>query len=369
MKQIVFWQRIISPHMFGLAQALEAQGWKVTYIVEEKMSSDRAQIGWGNVDTGSVETIIFRDSDHIDNLAQKYSDNAVHLVQGVNANGVMEDVRRSLKRHGAKKWGAIMETVDERSLNWPLKRLVYRSRLSRWAARHDFILAIGAKTPDWVVARGFPPDRTFPFAYFIPLPPEKPPETTDKNGPFRIGFVGSLIPLKRVDLLIDALAGLDHLKFGLAIVGDGPLHSRLESAAIEKLGQQRIEMPGILPMSEIPSFMRSLDCLVLPSEHDGWGVVISEALMAGVPAICSDACGAAAAVNASGVGGVFAKDDISSLRSLLDAMITKGPADPDQRKRLAGWAKCFGAGAGAEYVDKIITHVYDGGARPVPPWS
>lgn len=49
--------------------------------------------------------------------------------------------------------------------------------------------------------------------------------------------------------------------------------------------------------------MARADVLVLPSWHDGWGAVVSEALMAGTPAIASDACGSAGVVRASGVGG------------------------------------------------------------------
>jgi len=91
--------------------------------------------------------------------------------------------------------------------------------------------------------------------------------------------------------------------------------------------------------------------------------------MAGVPAICSDACGAAAAVKASGVGGVFPKGDASALRSLLVKRITKGPIGIREREQLSNWANCFDTEAGARYIRSIVKSIYLGIARPLPPWS
>ena len=61
----------------------------------------------------------------------------------------------------------------------------------------------------------------------------------------------------------------------------------------------RVQWFGKFPMSEVAKKMADADCLVLPSLHDGWGAVVSEALIAGTPVICSDACGSAGVVEAS----------------------------------------------------------------------
>ena len=44
-------------------------------------------------------------------------------------------------------------------------------------------------------------------------------------------------------------------------------------------------------MSKIGNTIYQADNLVLPSSHDGWGAVTTEALMVGTPVICSDTCG------------------------------------------------------------------------------
>ena len=115
--------------------------------------------------------------------------------------------------------------------------------------------------------------------------------------------------------------------------------------------------------------MAEADVLVLPSLYDGWGAVVSEALMAGAPVIASDACGSAGVVQASGAGGVFCADDRDALEALLVRAIDAGPWPVPARRALAGWAQCLGAHAGAAYLERILAHTEGRAARPLPPWQ
>ena len=364
MGEIVFWQRIVSPHMFGLAQALCDQGYKVSYIAEEEISQQRKQMGWVAANSEDVKIILISDKDHITSLVSSFAENAVHLVQGARGNGIMEYVRKSLNRCGSH-WGSIIETIDERSWNWPLKRLAYKASLSTLGSRPDFILAIGHKTSEWIAARGYPSNKIFPFSYFISSPSLPRQKSSPLSGKFRVGYIGQLIARKQVNLLIDALAGMD---VELTIVGDGPLKEALSVLADKKLGRSRYQMLGTLPMEKINDVICELDCLVLPSEHDGWGVVVTEALMAGVPAICSDACGSAIVVEASGVGGVFPNGDVGALRKLLDKEFSAGKISLQKRNAISLWANNLGAEAGASYLGKIVETVYFQAELPSPPW-
>ena len=58
-------------------------------------------------------------------------------------------------------------------------------------------------------------------------------------------------------------------------------------------------------MSKISEIINQVDCLSASSYHDGWGAVVSEALLIGIPVICSDTCGSSVIVKASGFGGIF----------------------------------------------------------------
>ncbi len=261
-----------------------------------------------------------------------------------------------------------METVNDAVWYGPLKRTEYGRLFRAHAATLQGVLANGHRMVDWVAARGMPADSVFPFAYFLPDLNPSVVERERESRPYRFIFVGQFIPRKRVDWLISALAGLTNLAFELWIVGSGPEEPALRTLAARKLaGRER--WIGQLPLSEVPSVMSQVDCLVLPSVHDGWGAVASEALMAGTPVICSDTCGVAGVVRTSGLGGVFPVKDQSALAHLLAVQLRRGSLNDRARGELAAWATCLGAEAGARYLLEILDFKETGiGHRPVAPW-
>lgn len=91
--------------------------------------------------------------------------------------------------------------------------------------------------------------------------------------------------------------------------------------------------------------------------------------MAGTPAICSDRCGSAVVVRASGQGGVFPAGDVGALAALLRHAIAKGPQTDERRAALADWASCLGAAAGAAYLEAILSSAALNGEKPTPPWQ
>ena len=109
-------------------------------------------------------------------------------------------------------------------------------------------------------------------------------------------------------------------------------------------------------MSKIPKIISETDCLVLPSIHDGWGAVTSEALMVGTPVICSNSCGSSVAVKASKVGGVFVSENLKSLAKILRKQYKIGKISITQRKIISKWAKCLNANSGAKYLDSILNN-------------
>jgi len=365
---IWFWQRIVSPHMAGLAGALARQGCTVVYVAEQLMSADRAQQGWTSPDLGMARLELAPTAPAVRALAAAAPVDAIHLCQGIRSNGLVGEAQRTLAAHGRRQW-VVMETVEDAGWRGVFKRLEYRRLFMQWRGRIEGVFATGFRTPAWVVRRGMPADRVFPFAYFLPDAMQPAGDrSAEAGGPFRFVFVGRLIELKRVDLLISALATLKRNDVELVVIGSGPQESELKSFA-EKTWPGRVRWLGRLPLGEVPKAMARADCLVLPSRHDGWGAVVSEALMEGIPAICSDSCGSADVVRASGVGGVFASGDLSSLVRALDSVIVAGKLKAQDRLRQAEWARCLGAEAGAGYLRAILQSSGDAGSRPAPPWE
>jgi len=366
-RNIWFWQGIISPHMAGLAVALARRGCDVTYIAQQRLSEDRARQGWSEPSLAGVRLQMVDSRAAVADCVAAAPAISIHLCGGLRGNRLIQIAESALARRRLRQW-LIMETVDDASWQGALRRLEYSRLFRRWRGRLQGVLAIGHATPEWVAARGTPAARVFPFAYFLPGDETTPPDLKEQAGPFRFLFAGQLIERKRLGVLMDCMRALMESDFRLAVVGSGSLERLLRELAAKAL-PGRVDWIGALPMAAVAAEMARADCLVLPSRHDGWGAVISEALMAGTPAICSDACGAAGVVRASGRGGVFARDDRAGLVRLLEQAIENGRPPSVERASLAAWARCLGADAGADYLLRILDHGDGQGARPLPPWE
>lgn len=324
-------------------------------------------LGWEVPDLGGARLKYAPDRDAMTSLARAAPAGCVHICQGLRGNGLVADAQKALARKGMDQW-VVMETVENSGLGGLLRRLEYRRLIFSRRDKVTGYLATGHETRDWLIHRGAPAESVFPFAYFLSDLSFQLPQVVRRDGAFRILFVGQFIELKRLDLLIDAIAAIERDDVELTVVGSGPLEAQLRERAQTTLGP-RVRWLGRQKSTEVPRHMASADCLVLPSRYDGWGAVVSEALMAGTPAICSDKCGAAGVVRDSRRGGVFPADDLDALSTLLGRVIDQGRQTVEGRGRLAAWASSLGASAGADYLSRIIDYSRGGGVRPVAPWT
>lgn len=154
-----------------------------------------------------------------------------------------------------------------------------------------------------------------------------------EQGPFRVGYVGRLVPAKGVDLLVEALAGLE-TPWALEIVGDGPARPGLERQVERLSAAERVRFRSWLDGSLLPDFYSGLDALVLPSRStprwvEQFGRVLIEAMACGVACV-----GAASGEipNVLGEAGLtFPENDAAALRDRLELLAGK----PDERARLS----------------------------------
>lgn len=352
--------------MAFLADAVAARGLSVVYVANQHMSANRASQGWQPPALKQAQIVIAPDVHSVEALVVSAPIDSMHICQGIRSNGLVGVAQHCLARRGLQQW-VVMETVDDAGWRGFLKRLVYCYHF--WRQRHHLsgVLATGKNTGSWVESRGVDERKVFPFAYFLEPPQllEASPDRNEKK--FRFLFVGQLIDRKRVDLLITAVAVVDSADIELVIIGSGALEQDLRQQGEQQL-PGRVDWKGRLPMHFVANEIAAADCLVLPSRHDGWGAVVSEALIVGTRVICSDACGSSTAVQASGVGGVFASGDKESLARLLRQCFEKGKVSSGERARIKTWASALGADAGAQYLAEILRYAARRGDKPVPPW-
>ena len=120
--------------------------------------------------------------------------------------------------------------------------------------------------------------------------------TPSQNGHPVALFVGQFEERKGVRDLLDAYAQLRDLGAELRVVGSGSLEPEIRSRAESMPG---LTIAGYVPQSELPQELARARCLVLPSitvpgGKEPWGLVVNEAMHAGLPVVATDSLGAAA---------------------------------------------------------------------------
>ncbi|MHC4948351.1 MAG: glycosyltransferase [Planctomycetota bacterium] len=135
----------------------------------------------------------------------------------------------------------------------------------------------GITRPIPVINYGFTPCRPAPASDLPSLP----------DGRFRLVSVGRLVERKGFDDLIRAVARLPD-DVDLVLVGDGPLEGRLGRLAADLGVTDRVHLLGFRPREAVARLLRESDCFVLSSLHEGLGIVVQEAMDAGLPVVATN---------------------------------------------------------------------------------
>ena len=150
------------------------------------------------------------------------------------------------------------------------------------------------------------------------------------NDNFIFLTVGRLVPVKNIEIQIDAVANLkDKFKnIELWIIGDGPERKDYE-LRIKKYGlEDRIKLLGY--QNDLDKFYKQADVFLLTSNSEGYGMVIVEAANHGLPIIMTDV----------GCAGEFIKNEESGIvidaknRDFLEKAMIRLIENEDLRMRL-----------------------------------
>lgn len=144
------------------------------------------------------------------------------------------------------------------------------------------------------------------------------------------GAVGRLVDSKGFDTLLKAFAQnlKTHPDGLLMIIGEGPRRSSLESQ-INALGLQgKVLLPG--HVNNVASLYRAFDWVLIPSQAEGLGLVVQEAVIAGVPVLASDL---PVFYEQLGDGGSYVPvNDVSAWAKAIDACSSLAAADVAARQ-------------------------------------
>lgn len=150
------------------------------------------------------------------------------------------------------------------------------------------------------------------------------------DGPPRVLFVGGVGVRKGVPRLLDVFASLEG-EAELRIVG------RIESgmgAVLARAGAN-VRILGPLSGADLATEYRTADVFCLPSLEEGFGLVVAEAMAAGLPIIASDATAAAELVRPGMDGLTVPAGDDARLKNALETLI----ADKTSREAMGTAAR------------------------------
>jgi glycosyltransferase involved in cell wall biosynthesis len=120
----------------------------------------------------------------------------------------------------------------------------------------------------------------------------------------------------------------------LSIVGNGPELNRLQSILLP--ANLKLTFEGVASFRELPSHYHRADIYVFPTLADEWGVVVNEALNAGLPILGSRYSQAVEELVEEGESGwLFTPSDTQDIYAAIDRALQTDSASLDSMRRHA----------------------------------
>jgi glycosyltransferase involved in cell wall biosynthesis len=315
--RLLIWSSIPTHHQSGFFDALRQRNIDVVVHYYRQVRSDRLSMGWSDPPGLPPGELYVAEGLGSLELCPDWRER-IHVVPGY---GIAFLVRLAwfLSRQRASwlHWSEHSQPTLHSHVTFLVKRAY-----GRLVRRHAIgALAIGELARLEFIRWGVDPKRIRFLPYAVAgVDAAVAPQSVRPGGAPRFLFLGQLIPRKGVDFLLAAM------KKVLAAYPE----ARLELAGTDKSGggyaraatrlgiAHAVDFSGMIAAAHVGAVLRRCDVFVLPSRHDGWGVVLNEAASAGKAIIASDACGAAHHLVLPGVNGFrFPSGDVPALTAAM----------------------------------------------------
>ena len=241
---------------------------------------------------------------------------------------------------------------------WLMERAVPR------AYRDAPTIAVSESTRQDLVARGLAAAQIEVIPNGIDVEHFTPDPASGRAERPTVLFLGRLKKYKRVDLVLDAVAGLarEGLDLELLIGGEGEERDSLQAQA-ERLGlSQRVRFLGFVDERVKLELLRRAWVHVLTSPKEGWGITILEAAACGTPSVASDGPGLRESVVDGETGLLVPHGEAPALAAALGTLLRDHELRDRMGRRARAWAERFSWEAAAEAVESLLLRVVGAGA-------
>jgi glycosyltransferase involved in cell wall biosynthesis len=177
-------------------------------------------------------------------------------------------------------------------------------------------------------------------------------------------FASKMIARKRaIDLLQAYFLLSDKCEFQsmpyLLFVGDGESREQLELLSRKHSCSELIRYLGFKNQTELPKYFGLCDVFVLPSEDEPWGLIVNEAMNAGIPIIVSDQVGCGPDLVKHGSNGfIFETGNYHQLASYLDLLLLQPCSAESFGVKSIGAINQWGYDEDILGINKAINYIY-----------
>jgi glycosyltransferase involved in cell wall biosynthesis len=347
-------------------------GVKVTLVARQTLESGREASGWSIPDYGNTRLIDTTGANYRTLVPQVISGSdpeTLHLASDAMSDPISRHAWQQCSQKDAPfGFISICPGMYVGRVGQFLRRILYRGYVRYAARKARAILTISEQCRQFFITNGFSPESIFPWAYFvedttIPLERDRPSEP-------RLIYLGRLLKRKRVDVLLRALSRIVRKaqRVRLTIVGSGPEEDSVRQLVRDLQLAEYITMKPTIPHDRVHGELQQYDALVLPTECDDWGVVVNEALQAGLAVITTEQAGACELVQC-GRTGLVCKCDVNEFAGAITQLIDAPQKLVAMRRRAREYARTISPSAAAQYLHGIGEHVLHHAPRPCAPWQ
>jgi len=205
-------------------------------------------------------------------------------------------------------------------------RIWWKEIIKNWLIKKFSSALVGGNIHKrYLIKLGFPEDAIF-MGYDVVDNSVFHPDTikylsNPLDKPFFLS-INRFVEKKNLPLLISAYAAyqpkLGKNAWNLVLCGDGELRSPLENLISQYHLQDSVHLPGFLQQDELLPYFAHAKCFIHASTTEQWGLVVNEAMAAGLPVIVSNRCGCFEDLVMEGVNGFgFDPENQEELTNLM----------------------------------------------------
>ena len=203
----------------------------------------------------------------------------------------------------------------------------WREALKSWIAqRYQAALVAGQPQKRYLIKLGMAPEAIFLGYDVVDNEAFHPDKIKSLPAPLEQRYflaINRFIPKKNLLFLISSYATYYQAAgaeaWHLVLCGDGQLRPQIEQQITELGLKDLVHLPGFLQQDELLPYFAHASCFIHASLQEQWGLVVNEAMAAGLPVLVSNRCGCFEDLVIEGVNG-FGFDPEDS-QQLIDLML------------------------------------------------